>query len=429
MIVSILSEAVARLKRALWTLCAIWDMLRNIRMRALFISRLPILRDCRITPGSPPSPSEICIVSSDVDGKSAGSGSQDAISLLSVSPLFQAQRTVAIRSPRHVNETLWQAMPLHERTSLGEALLRARRFEPADARRFQIEPDDFGFSVAIAAVGSTRISASVMRRGMAMTVLEPGLANYTFGMRLRGSVSVSGIGRSHEGSWGPGNATFYREQRGARIVTSDDHAGIAFELPYARIATILEQLIERPIGSNFRFAPALSLTTEPGRSVARVVAYIEQELSMGASLLSQGKLASTMEDLLIRTLLIAQPHGYSGIVAREAKPAAPFNVSRAEAFMHAHADEAIDLERLVTIAGGSVRSLQAAFRRWRGTSPMEELRRIRLDCAHRELRGADAAQSVSAISVKFGFSNLGRFTSLYRARFGQSPSETRRKRQ
>lgn len=351
----------------------------------------------------------------------------DAAPFTSMSPLFQPQRMATIRSPHHVNEMLWQAMPPHERNRLGEGIVRARKFEPVDRRGYQADPGDFGLSVALAQAGGTRISASAMRRGMVMTVMESMNANYTFGVRLRGSVSISGAGFSQDGTWGPGTGVLYREERGTRVATSNEHAGIAFELPYARIAAILEGQIERPVGSDFRFNPGLALQSEPGASVARVVAFIEQELSTDASLLASGRAGPAMEDMLISALLLAQPHSYSGLLEREAGAAAPYNVTRAIAFMRAHADESINLERLAAVAGCSVRSLQAAFRRWRGDTPMAELRRIRLELAHQELRAAYVKPTVAEVATKYGFSNLGRFSGQYRAAFGQSPSQTRRR--
>jgi hypothetical protein len=114
-----------------------------------------------------------------------------------------------------------------------------------------------------------------MVENMIMTVKEPGPGHHTFGFCRQGALSVCGGGRSQEGMWGVGTGILYRERPGMRVVTSDDHAGTAFELPHERIAAILEALIERPVAADFTFAPTFSLGSEPGPSVARTVAYIE----------------------------------------------------------------------------------------------------------------------------------------------------------
>jgi transcriptional regulator GlxA family with amidase domain len=74
-------------------------------------------------------------------------------------------------------------------------------------------------------------------------------------------------------------------------------------------------------------------------------------------------------------------------------------------------------------AGCSVRSLQLAFRRHRGTTPMAAWRRIRLEAARAALVRADGAASIGGIAADHGFSNPGRFTKLFREAFGQSPTQ------
>jgi AraC-like DNA-binding protein len=48
---------------------------------------------------------------------------------------------------------------------------------------------------------------------------------------------------------------------------------------------------------------------------------------------------------------------------------------------------------------------------------------------HQELSRADAWQvNVSEVAYRWGFTHLGRFAGAYRARFGESPSQTLRNR-
>ncbi|MEV6902279.1 helix-turn-helix domain-containing protein [Amycolatopsis sp. NPDC051372] len=54
------------------------------------------------------------------------------------------------------------------------------------------------------------------------------------------------------------------------------------------------------------------------------------------------------------------------------------------------------------------------------------LRDIRLGRAHRALLGAD--RTVAEIASSCGFTHLSRFAQEYRARFGELPSETARRR-
>ncbi|WP_295780414.1 AraC family transcriptional regulator [uncultured Microbacterium sp.] len=105
----------------------------------------------------------------------------------------------------------------------------------------------------------------------------------------------------------------------------------------------------------------------------------------------------------------------------------PAPVRRAKAFVEAHAAEPVALADIAQAARLSPRGLQYAFRAATGRTPMQYLRRVRLDAARAELRVADpSVETVAAIAARWGFSNLGRFAAMYRGEFGETPSTTLR---
>ncbi len=103
----------------------------------------------------------------------------------------------------------------------------------------------------------------------------------------------------------------------------------------------------------------------------------------------------------------------------------PAYVHRAETYMGLNADRSIALTDIAQAAGCSVRALQYAFRRFRGTSPKAALRQVRLDRARAELSRGDSP--VDSVARRFGFSNASRFTAAYFRRFGEAPSATRQR--
>ncbi|KUI36536.1 AraC family transcriptional regulator [Mycobacterium sp. IS-1496] len=65
------------------------------------------------------------------------------------------------------------------------------------------------------------------------------------------------------------------------------------------------------------------------------------------------------------------------------------------------------------------------FRRHLGVGPLDHLRRIRLDRAHRDLLDHDPeSTSVFSIAARWGFPYLPTFEELYRGSYGQNPQET-----
>lgn len=83
---------------------------------------------------------------------------------------------------------------------------------------------------------------------------------------------------------------------------------------------------------------------------------------------------------------------------------------------------------LARLAGVSVRTLQEGFQRFRGRTPSQISRDLRLDRARTALLDGDG-DNVTAVALDSGFSHLGRFAQSYAERFGETPSQTIRRRQ
>ncbi|OOK67582.1 bacterial regulatory helix-turn-helix s, AraC family protein [Mycobacterium kansasii] len=73
------------------------------------------------------------------------------------------------------------------------------------------------------------------------------------------------------------------------------------------------------------------------------------------------------------------------------------------------------------------RALQYMFRQRLDCTPMQYLRRVRLDRAHRELLDSSrASATVKQIANRWGFIHIGRFAIYYRETYGRSPHATLR---
>jgi AraC-like DNA-binding protein len=109
-------------------------------------------------------------------------------------------------------------------------------------------------------------------------------------------------------------------------------------------------------------------------------------------------------------------------------PASAAAVRRATEFIVAHLAEPISLGDLERVSGLAARTLQVAFRKFLNCSPREWIQQRRLLLAReRLLSGADVA-TVAAVAESCGFTRLGAFAAAYARRFGESPSETLRRR-
>ncbi|TCK20262.1 helix-turn-helix domain-containing protein [Pseudonocardia endophytica] len=129
---------------------------------------------------------------------------------------------------------------------------------------------------------------------------------------------------------------------------------------------------------------------------------------------------TTFDNSALRLLAdSASPPGWS-------RPAA---LRRALTFIDEHAAEDIGVEDIAAAARIGVRGLQVAFRKERGSTPLEELRRVRMERARRELLDADPTRggSVAEIAARWGFTNPGRFAVQYRHAYGCQPRDTLRR--
>ena len=111
----------------------------------------------------------------------------------------------------------------------------------------------------------------------------------------------------------------------------------------------------------------------------------------------------------------------------ETYAAQPHTLRRAIAFIHENAHLDIGLSDIAAAIGVTPRSVQYTFRRHLGTTPLEYLRRVRLDRAHRDLQAADpAVDTVMEIAGRWRFGHPGRFSMAYKEAFGTPPSRTLR---
>jgi AraC-like DNA-binding protein len=195
-------------------------------------------------------------------------------------------------------------------------------------------------------------------------------------------------------------------------------------------------------GESFRGVPILlpAIAGAPGHAQGRILdaarsrqdaqalrlaRLLYDEASGGTGLLDRPTVADSWTGLLSEIL---------GDALRDAPPAcvadgaAAGRVRKAEAFMHAHLGDIATIRDIAQAQGQSVRSLEVAFRSIRGVSPGRYLAELRLQAARALLLAEDGPASVTEVCLTCGIGHQGRFAAAYRARFGEPPSETLRRR-
>ncbi len=190
------------------------------------------------------------------------------------------------------------------------------------------------------------------------------------------------------------------------------------------LETQFAALTHRP-GERIEFATGVDLTTPSGRALSRHVALMLEAAEGGPT---PEAYMVALRDGLTTLLLTSLTHSGSLVLNAPAGAAAPKAVRRADAFIAEHADRPISMAEVAAAAGTSLRSLQDAYRLARGLTLTESIRNIRLERFRAMLEDPEGSASVTDIAFTVGFGHLGRAAAVYRARFGETPQQTLRRR-
>lgn len=189
--------------------------------------------------------------------------------------------------------------------------------------------------------------------------------------------------------------------------------------------TLAEEL-DIEINDPIRFTP-VTVTAEESRPVSALVDLLRRDAD-GAGVFGTWRLGRQFERLVHLAALQCFPNNYSELLRRATSMVAPYYVRKAEEYLRDHLREDVTIEDLARVTGVSTRSLFYGFRRWRDTTPMAYLKKLRLDVAREALRSAArTGASVTDVATAVGFFHLSRFSSEYKARFGEPPSATLRR--
>ena len=244
-------------------------------------------------------------------------------------------------------------------------------------------------------------------------------------MALSGALELAGPNGRAEAQATRGVITSYLP--GVRFITSDASVRLVIWMDAAKLHRTLQLRLGEPPCEMLAFEPSVDWSSSQGRVVWRMIKHMLEELHDPDGLLSDLIARETFTDLFLQSVLSRLSHNYTAQLERPAGPAIPRHLRRAEAFMHASADQPISMNDVAAAAGCGTATLYAAFRQFRDTTPLAALHCIRLQCVREALQSVDDAVSIHSIARRFGFSNPSRFIASYGKQFGEHPNATRRR--
>jgi transcriptional regulator GlxA family with amidase domain len=154
--------------------------------------------------------------------------------------------------------------------------------------------------------------------------------------------------------------------------------------------------------------PVLDLTDGSGRAMRILLRTLVEELERPGSELAE---CSYALEHLTRAII--------GLLIEPLRAETPAEASGLEAvveFVRAHIERPMTLDDLARAGGLSRRQLQRAFNRRHEMSPLEYVRRLRLQKARELLLDSRTRATVAFVAQRTGFKHMGRFAREYRAR-------------
>ena len=256
-------------------------------------------------------------------------------------------------------------------------------------------------------------------------IVGPGTDRFCISAMLGGSLTLrSGKGTETLASGHQG--LMLRAEPGLSFRGSDDNARFNLWVQAPRVEGMLASLLGQAPTRPLAFETRVDYATGAGATLLRLLGLFAQELAQPDGITSNPAALASFTDLWVHTLLHGLPHNHRDAMERR-RPGIPVprHVKRAEAYMREHAAGATRLSDVAAAAGCSLRTLHAAFRSFRDTTPLAALQAIRLDAVRASLESGDGALSAAEVARQHGFSNAGRFKVAYLRRFGVPPPGSR----
>ncbi len=182
-------------------------------------------------------------------------------------------------------------------------------------------------------------------------------------------------------------------------------------------------LIGRDLAAPLVFQHQMDTTLPRLGGLRNLLYYMAEDIERDGGVIHFPLVRERLKELLVNSLLYAQPHNYSDLLNSTVKPSGPNFIRQVEEYIEAYAGQPIRLQDLASIVGVSIRSLQAGFKRYRQKSVTEFIKDVRLTRAHDLLKNSPHL-SVTNVAYQCGYNHLSQFAMDYKKKYKERPFET-----
>lgn len=193
-------------------------------------------------------------------------------------------------------------------------------------------------------------------------------------------------------------------------------------------ADLLDRVASTVDGARVRLTGHRAVSADAHQRLDRAISYV-RDVVVSDEVAVTPLVASTTESMLAAVVLEAFPTTAAvELTATDRLDARPELLRRAISFIESSADCDVAVSDIAESVHVTPRALQYMFRKHLDMTPMEYLRHVRLDHAHRDLLRSDPADTtVSIVAARWGFAHTGRFAAMYRRAYVVNPSDSLRR--
>jgi AraC-like DNA-binding protein len=302
---------------------------------------------------------------------------------------------------------------------------RDYRYQLCDRALWRRRFDNPILSVAIRSAGSILASHGESRFATEVAVQGEDSDVYGISMPVDGTMTLLQGAEPTVATASGG--LLYRLGHGARLVTGDASSRTNVFIKATEVERALEQMLDQRLRQPLAFRPFLDWGGGLAASLRVQLDFVMREFGRPDGIADNAVALASTTDLLVALMLRGTQHNHSDLLEFGAGFAVPAYVRRAEEFMRVHGAEPLRMADVAAAAGCSVRTLGAAFQRFRGRSPLAALHAIRLEQVHAELSRGVTGARMGVVARRYGFTNAGRFAIAFRRHFGETPQDVVRR--
>jgi AraC-like DNA-binding protein len=272
-------------------------------------------------------------------------------------------------------------------------------------------------------VGSTTVDAAEFGYTFRYTMSPP---DKILLARVQSGAMELQTGKGLPEVFGPGRVGAIGMLEGGAPFTGTVHGGRwdTFMIDSSVLGQVAESRDDGPI----KLTSSVPVSEAANRHLAATMDYVRDAIANDPEVARNPMVAGAAQRHLAACILATYPNTAKVDAAViDSRDTTPALMRRAIAFIDDNAHRDISLIDIAEAVHVSPRAVQYMFRKHRDCTPMQYLRRARLQNVHLELLATNpSVSSVRTVALKWSFTHMGRFAASYRLVYGQSPHATLR---